>query len=130
MDCIFCEGKDTATVREVGLFSRGIWRVECECCGAMGQTHLYEESAATEWQLILGYKAALRDILHGPCASPGWNDRKLRELMEKTAHDALYGEDDTEHYGYALSAGNADVTVNQQIDTVVGTFIGVKIDRL
>jgi hypothetical protein len=68
-------------------------------CGAQGRLHSTAEAAEQEWQRLAGYEEALRDILHGPCAAPGWTDRKIIRLFEQTAHDALYGADDTEHVG-------------------------------
>jgi len=58
MDCIFCEGIDTAIVEDVGIFCNGIWRVECVDCGARGQTHLDKDRAEQEWQRVIDHRRA------------------------------------------------------------------------
>jgi len=99
MDCIFCKEKGTVEVVLRAVWGAKLYHAMCNFCGAHGQTHPTAEAAAQEWQRLAGYEEALYDILHGPCAAPGWTEQKHRRLLEQTAHDALYGVDDTEHVG-------------------------------
>lgn len=104
MDCIFCGEKDSVHATAHSIWGTKYQYVaECEYCGARGQAHNTAAEAEQEWRRVIGYKAALEDILHGPCAAPGWTGQKHRRLLEQIAHDALYGPDDTEHVGNWLA---------------------------
>ena len=97
MDCIFCKEKGTVEVILRAVWGTKLYHAVCNLCGAQGQSHKTAEAATQEWQRLAGYKKALYDILHGPI---GITDLKQYiHSLEQTAHDALYGPDDTEHVG-------------------------------
>lgn len=58
---------------------------------------LLNEKVALQEIEIQRLRDALQDILHGPIGV--CDEREYRHALEQIAHDALYGEDDTAHYG-------------------------------
>lgn len=98
MNCIFCGEKDSVYATAHSIWGTKYQYVaECEYCGARGQAHNTAEEAKQEWQRLAGYEEALHDILHGPIGCTDW--KQYTHSLQQTAHDALYGPDDTEHVG-------------------------------